>query len=617
VAAPPAPPPPARQEPPARIGPALVLFAVLLVALMNLGGLAGWNAGLLDGRLVDPDSYLRLLTILELREGAPWFEDVTPRLAAPEGLVNQWTRPLDLLVLLPALAIEALAGLPAREALVWSGILVSPLTHVAAILAAAWAAGIAWGGRAPWYAALVMAGTPAVATYSALGRPDHHGLIIALLTLGLGAALRAAMPGGRARDAALAGAAFGLATWSGPEALIVAVPALAAFGLAALLAEDGRALARRGLACSLGLAAACAIGIAAEHRPAAWLVAEYDRLSVHHLGLALLAGAVFAVAAAAGARPRPMRAALSGAAGLAAFAALLALFPGTLRGPLANADAAYLALFHPTIQENQPLPPFGPGDPWEAAIYIAGGAPLGLLALWLALPGWRRDGRWPAALVLALPLLAGLAATFGARRFGMDLAPPAAIAAAGLVGLVLQARRPRSEALRASLATLLFFGALAVPFLGLRAQEAPGSTAVRAEATARCDWTAMGRWLGAARPGVAPGAPAPVLIASDVFEGPELAWRTPYRVVATPHHRAGPAIEDTLGFFAATDPEAARAIAARRQVALVLACVARGAEAIPAGSLAALLRDGAPPPWLAPVALPPGLSGFRLLEVVR
>jgi len=617
VDGPPRPTPPAPQEPPARIGPALVLFAVLLVALMNLGGLAGWNAQLLDGRLVDPDSYLRLVTILELREGAPWFEDLTPRLGAPEGLVNQWTRPLDLLVLLPALAIEGIAGLPPREALVWSGILVSPVTHVAAILAAAWAAGIAWGGRAPWYAALVMAGTPAVATYSALGRPDHHGLIIALVTLGLGAALRAVLPGGRTRDAVLAGAAFGLATWSGPEALIVAMPALAAFGLAALLAEDGRPLARQGLACSLGMAAACALGIVVEHRPAAWLVAEYDRLSVHHLGLALLAGAVFAVAASVGTRPRAPRAVLAGGAGLAALVALVLLFPGTLRGPLANADAAYLALFHPTIQENQPLPPFGPGDPWEVAIYIAGGAPLGLLALWLALPAWRRDGRWPAALVLAVPLLAGLAATFGARRFAMDLAPSAAIAAAGLVGLVLQARRPRSEALRAGLATLLFFGALSVPFLGLRAQDTPGTTAVRAEATARCDWTAMGRWLDAARPGVAPGAPAPILMASDVFEGPELAWRTPYRLVATPHHRAGPAIEDTFGFFAATDAEAARAIAARRQAALVLACVALGEGAIPDGSLAAVLRDGTPPPWLAPITLPEGLAGFRLFMVVR
>jgi hypothetical protein len=106
-------------------------------------------------------------------------------------------------------------------------------------------------------------------------------------------------------------------------------------------------------------------------------------------------------------------------------------------------------------------------------------------------------------------------------------------------------------------------------------------------------------------------------LASDVFEGPELAWRTPYRLVATPHHRAGAAIEDTLGFFAATYAAAARAIAARRDVTLVLACVALGEGAIPAGSLAARLRDGTPPPWLAPVALPEALAGFRLLGVVR
>lgn len=601
------------QDPPSRIGPALVLFTVLLVAVVNLGGLAGWNAQVLQGRLADADSYLRLLHIHDLWLRRPWFEDMTGRLGAPDGLLIQWTRPLDLLILLPALALERIAGLPPREALFFVGVLVSPVLHAAAALAAAWAVRAIWDGRAPWYAVLLMVGTPAAATYSALGRPDHHGLIILLLTLGLGAALRAVLPGGGARAAIGAGAAFGLGVWVGPEANIVALPALAAIGLACLLPADGRHLAMQGLRAALAMAVVFALAMLVEHRPDEWLRAEYDRISLPQLVLALAAAAVFAVAGNQGAAPRARRLPAAALAAAVAVALLVTLFPGTLQGPLADADPGYLRLFHPTIQENQPLPPFGPGDPWEIASYLSGGALAGLLALVLAARGWVADGRWPAGLVLGVTLAAGIAATLGARRFGMDLAPPAAIAGAGLVGLLLHAAWPRAEALRAGLATLLFFGFLALPFLGdLSGRD---TVAQREEERVACDWTAMGRWLGAERPLARAGQPGPVLMQSDIFEGPELAWRTPYDIVSSPHHRAGAAIEDTFALFGATDPAAARAILERRRVALVLACPSQPYIEMPPGSLGAMLRDGTGPDWLEPIPLPAHLAGFRLLAV--
>lgn len=601
-------------EPPSRIGLPLILFAVLLVALVNLGAIGGWNAALLDGRLVDADSYLRMMRVLDLREGTPWFTDLTQRLAAPEGLVIQWTRPLDILILLPGLALEWLGGFAPREALWIAGIAVSPVMHLGAALAAAWGAQAIWPGRAPWYAVLLMVGSPSAATYSVLGRPDHHALIILLLTLGLGAALRAMLPGGGGRMAVMAGIAFGLGIWVGPEALIVTAPALVAIGLVALIADDGRAAARQGQRLCLAMAATFAVAILAEHRPEEWLIAEYDRISIQQLCFALLAAAVFAVAAATGAAPRLRRVLAAGGAAAAALAVLVLAFPGFLRGPLANADPAYLRLLHPFIQENLPLPPFGPGGALDAALYVGGAVVAGLIAIALAAPGWRRDGTWPAGLVLLLTLLAALAGAIGARRFGMDLAPPAAIAGAGMVGLLLGASWPRAVLPRAMLALVLVVGTLGVPFLGLLSgQAAPAGTAAAATGGG-CDWTAMGRWLGAERPLVAPGGPAPLLMASDIFEGPELVWRTPYRIVATPHHRAGPAIEDSFTVLAGTDAEAARRVLHRRQVALLLACTAPP-EPPPAGSVAALIAADAAPAWLVPIPLPEPLAAFRLFRV--
>jgi asparagine N-glycosylation enzyme membrane subunit Stt3 len=595
---------------PARIGPALVVFALVVVTLPFLALLARPDAVLPLDRLTDADGYLRLMRVQALREGAAWFDDLMPRVAAPEGLVVQWTRPLDLLILLPAVAAERLFGLAPTRALFVVGLLVSPVLLVAAAVAAAWAARAVWQGSAPWFAALLLGTMPAAQDYSGIGRADHHALILLSIVVALGATLRAFLPGASVRMAAAAGAAYGFGLWVGPEVVLVVVPVLAAAGGLAVLAPDGRPAARQGLAVALGMAAMVAVAILVEHAPAQWMMVAYDQVSVHHLVLALLMAAVFAAAWRAGAAPRGRRLVVAGGAGVLAFAALVALFPDMLRGPLGSADAEALASFVPFVQEIRPLPPLGPGSPADTIMLFGGAVPLGLLALVLGARGWVRDGRGAAGLVLAAALLATLAAAFLARRFLLDLAAPAAIAGAGVVGLIVHGARPRSEVARALVAALVFFGALALPYAGLAMQQGPRA----ARGAGACDWTAMARWLEAARPAVTPADPAPILMTADLFHGSELAWRTPYRTVALPHHRAGAAIADTLAVLEAPEAEA-RAVLARRGVRLLLACPEDAWPAARGGALSGAIRAGRPVEGLAPVVLPAGLAGFRLYMV--
>jgi asparagine N-glycosylation enzyme membrane subunit Stt3 len=609
--------PPTPEDPPSRIGAGLVAFAVLLVALLNLAALARPDAGLLRGQLADADSYLRLLRVLDLRIGAAWFDDLNLHVAAPEGIVIQWTRPVDLLILLPGLALERLGGLPPRDALFVAGVLLSPVLHVAAAVAAAWAAQAIWPGRAPWYAVLLVGASPAAVIYSAAGRADHHTLILLAIMLGLGAALRALRPGGRDGPAVAAGLCFGFGVWVGPEVLIVAIPVLTAGGIAAVVAADGRHAARQGLRMALGMAGMVALAIAAERAPADWAGVAYDAVSVHHLALALLMAAVFVAAGLRAQGPRPARLVVAGLAAATAVAVLVLAFPDALRGPLGSVDEAYLRHLHPTIEENLPLPPFGPGTGWDVLSILGGGAVLAALALALAAPGWVRGGTWPAGLALALAFLACLAAAFGARRFALDLAAPAAVAGAGLVGAVLHGAWPRAEGARAAVAALCFFGGLGLPVVGLGRAAAPPAASAAAPPAEACDWTAMARWLDLHRPGVEDATPAPVLMAADLFIGSEIAWRTPYRSVAAPHHRGGGAIADTVLLLDAPGLEAARAVLARRGAALLLVCPGDAAVAGRTGALVAAIRAGRLPAWLAPVALPDGLAGFSLLAVTQ
>lgn len=297
--------PQTQPEPPSPIGLPLVLAAVVIVALVNLASLGGPNAALLtQGALPDADAYLRLLRVLDLRMGQPWYDTATSWVGAPQGMDLHLTRPLDLLILLPALALETVAGLDARQAVLVAGILVSPVLHAATVVAAAWGARAIWPGIAPWYAAILAAGAPAAVGYAAAGRADHHALILLCITLGLAAALQALRPAGGATVAIGAGAAFGLGVWTGPEALLIAAPVLLAAGAAALLAADGRALATQGERIALGMAAMLLLAVLVERDPSRWLAVEYDKVSVHHLALTLGGAAVFRATRLAGGAAR-------------------------------------------------------------------------------------------------------------------------------------------------------------------------------------------------------------------------------------------------------------------------------------------------------------------------
>ena len=75
----------------------LVLLA-LMPALLIIGAhiilqfLADWFV--LDGRLIGPDAYMRVLRVMELAQGGNWYDAVSERSNAPFGEILHWTRPL-------------------------------------------------------------------------------------------------------------------------------------------------------------------------------------------------------------------------------------------------------------------------------------------------------------------------------------------------------------------------------------------------------------------------------------------------------------------------------------------------------------------------------------------
>lgn len=590
------------------------ILPALLLALFGALLHAAW--ALFDGRaasgaLPDTDSYARLIRARDLWHGAAWTDQVTPFFNAPEGLFLHWTRPLDVLILGPALLLHHGFGLPRQQALFWSGGILCPLLHILAVLAAVWAARAVWPRSASWLAGLMLLGTPALFGYSVFGRVDHHTLIALAGVLVFGFGLHALR--GRSRPAAAlgCGVAGGAGLWVSPEVVLFLAPMLAGFGVAWLTGPDPRGAALQGLRAALAALALVSVAILSERGPAAVGFVAYDVVALPHLALCAAAAAVFAAAAAGARLPAAGRLLLGAAAGGAGLAALVVAFPGLLSAAPPDSDAEAARIFVPFIAEMQPLRLSSAEDLRLSLLMIGGAAMAAPAVLVGALPRLWRGRRRVVVAPLALGYLVALWAAVQHLRFTADLAVPAALAAAGLP-LALGHWLPR---LPLPALTLLRSGLLVAVVLQpvLVTLALPGGG--RASARSACDVPAFARWLGETWPALAPGPP-PVLFADDIFGGPMLAWVGGVRVVVAPYHRGGAAFSDRAALFGAAGEAEALAVLRRRQAAFLLLC-----RPLPwhAGGQAfrARLLAGDPPGWLAPVPLPePFADRFLLFRVL-
>jgi hypothetical protein len=585
-----------------------------------------------DHGLVDSDSYMRVMRILDLYHGAGWYDTMTMRVGAPEGLSLHWTRPVDILILLPALAAH-LFGVDVGRAVYWIGAAFSPICHILACLATAWAARPLWstaetrGGHR--FAALILLTNAAAFGYGAFGRADHHTLLLLLTALMLGAALRAAIAwqpvAGERRWAALAGIYAGLGIWVSPELMVPITPIISAIGLFWLDApldqqKNGGSIrdwAGIGVAFSLAMAAVILIAIPVEQPPAHWLMAEYDKVSLPYLVVPLIWAAIFFIArrVQGGFLTRLIAGLLLGAAGAAV---LLGLFPDLLFGPL-GVNQRLKTDFLDTIREMQPLWPTSFGR-LLSFLPMLGQSVTALILLPFALRRWRNERRWAGQmLMLAFGFL--LIAGMMHARLGVEFAPTPAIICAGFFALLdgkLKGRSPllRTPALVAT-AVLLTCGPLLV---GSAINGITWGNTGKGDA-GTCKLRELTDWLNANHPGkgTADGG-APIIMADDYSYGPELAFRTNYRVVAGPYHRNPQAIFDSIDTMIDYTGTKARAILDRRQVSLITRCTAvivpHYYDALHLTLYDRLGGTGSLPAWLTKLDLPPDLAKrFRVYEV--
>lgn len=199
-----------------------VMTWIILTAIMQLVLVAVGMNPIVDGQLLDADSYSRLVRIEQMHREGVFSDSTDMRVNAPFGERLQWSRPLDVLIEGGALAITAV-GVYYRDALFLAGAAVSPaLQLVELVILYEW-----WRRRHPGpgagYVLLAsrLIASPALFTVFAVGYSDHHSLL-AVIFLGQLATLSRLMDdiSGRVPAGWALGLLGGLGVWVSLEAVV-------------------------------------------------------------------------------------------------------------------------------------------------------------------------------------------------------------------------------------------------------------------------------------------------------------------------------------------------------------------------------------------------------------
>ncbi len=590
---------------PDRLTPLLaVLLFVVLVHIMR-GFYLG--PGVLDGNLVDGDSYIHMVRISQLYLTGDWFDSSLVGSNAPFGTTLHWTRLFDLILLGLALPLVPFIGF--EKALFDAGAIISPLLHIISVIALIWATRPVLGRKGAYLGGGLMAAQPSIMSSAIVGYVDHNMLFVLIAIIAFGFLARS-LSGLGQRHAWAAGLAISTGLWVGVE-MVVFLGVCLFLTATAWLFEDREALLRN-RQLTLGFSLGVALVLLVERGVSGYLDIEYDRISIVHLSLAVLLAAFWAAVGWWQGRHHMslMARALAGIAGAATVAAVMyVIFPKFLAGPMAIIDPAAMPYFQ-AVSENDTIGSiprflifFGPSIlalPW---------------AIWRMREEWRGPGFWAWGLVVTA-LIVYLAFSVYWVRWSYYAGIFMAII---IADLILRADAFISSRLNGMAKTLtvvpvlsiIAIGPTTIGLISFLASPQPKQP-VTCNIRAITDILNSPKWSGRSR----------IIITSANF-GPQILYRTKHRVLATFHHRNGAGMVDSVKTMKADNEAEILSLIDRRLIDIILICPGSPADSYFAdnassSSLYKRLERGDLPSRIRRIKLPktPN-SGFMMFEVSR
>ena len=586
----------------------------------------------LRGEFPDTDDYMYLSQILDWLNGQGWYDNVQHRLDPPAGVPIHFSR----LAMLPMAVIIKLIeffGLgPKGSATIMA--MVYPLILFGLLLVVMrWVAECfvpkEWAGVTGFVGLFA---TSALYLFQP-GHIDHHNLIIVLVAVALGCALRMMQRPEAHRWPLYAGLVMALGMTIALEILPWMLLLSGYLGLWA--ATKGGNAARGGLLYALSLFLGSSLGLLVTRPPTD--LANLDVLTYSVVYVILAAGIAVAFAGVYVAAKAPIVVRLVIGILLAAGVGALFLhrFPELVAGPYGGIDPAIARIILDEINEAQPMK--NASNTWLDVFWVTSSCFLAIfvgLGLLIKATGLQR---WLWGLVMLLLISAAGLGYFYQRRFigtmSMLTILPLTVFLQQGWSWVGAHWRGRKQAF-AEIGLLLLVGPIPAIFVPALVDGRSFNTGVLlfpvsidAESVS-CQTYELENVL---RNPFGLGNKSR-LIMNPIGVGPEILFRTNHKILAAPFHMDVEGNIDSARFFSTPYPEEAEAIARRRKIDLVVTCLyaenfyfdtnpwkRREKDEGPGSDFAPhfieRLITGHIPAWLKPVKAP-GLNNYVIYEVL-
>lgn len=604
---------------------AMLFYGILAFFFVKAGA-----PDVLNGRLWDGDSYMWLVRAQDLWANGDWWNHVNVRISPPDGFAQHWTRPLDFLIFTGTLVLEPLMGV--ESARFWVGVFMNALISVPALFAFAWAARPLIADHRDyewlWLVGVFFLFMPSGMANFAVGRPDHHALVILFTTLFLGAALRSIETPSSRKYALLAGLFAAVALWVSIQALPFMIAVMAAMGLWWLLGKPDLATCLTVISFSAALFMLAALFI----EYGALAVGDlYDTLSPPYVAAFLLCGLFWLLLARLQERssvlnaraPRILVATLLAAAILGV---LWMLFPGFFSNPMDSDSDLSTVLMNPYIKELQPS--YAALEKEESLFRAIGVAirkgGVAIVALPVLLYGcfkapMEKRPLWTVLLVLAMVYLP--LAFFQIRWNGQAnsiVVFPYAVMAVVLLRKLSDVRKvEKLLPLLRPIAIVLFSTWSYAPLLTANMLLAAESDELAEQPGKSCDYhSAIPVLNDAAGLGAEPQN-----IMMGVNSTAIILYETSHRVYAIANHRMTDGFQRLHNTFSAADDGTAHEALREARADLILTCkyapdmiIHKTSDGSP--SFHDRLAEGSIPDFLEPIALPEEAENLLLFRVL-